>query len=103
MQTQGNGRGPGSAGNIAAGNGRRNGSPPTGGTGPGGPGGMGGGGMAGPPGAGMGTGRRGRGMSAESRGALARAIRYIGRYRRLAFLAYGSLLIATAAQLMVPQ
>ena len=34
---------------------------------------------------------------------LGRAIRYIGRYRRVALLAYGSLVIATAAQLMVPQ
>jgi ATP-binding cassette, subfamily B, multidrug efflux pump len=32
-----------------------------------------------------------------------RAIRYIGRYRDLAFVAYGSLFVATAAQLMVPQ
>src|SRR5579859_2178593 len=32
-----------------------------------------------------------------------RAIRYIGRYRDLAFIAYGSLFVATAAQLMVPQ
>lgn len=34
---------------------------------------------------------------------LLRAIRYIGHYRRLALIAYGSLFIATAAQLMVPQ
>src|SRR5438128_12105355 len=34
---------------------------------------------------------------------LLRAIRYVGRHRRLAVLAYGSLLVATAAQLMVPQ
>src|SRR5438874_18575 len=32
-----------------------------------------------------------------------RAIRYVGRYRDLAVLAYGSLFLATAAQLMVPQ
>jgi ATP-binding cassette subfamily B protein len=32
-----------------------------------------------------------------------RAIRYIGRYRDLALVAYGSLFFATAAQLMVPQ
>jgi ATP-binding cassette subfamily B protein len=32
-----------------------------------------------------------------------RAVRYVGRHRRLAFLAYGSLFIATAAQLLVPQ
>src|SRR6267154_844134 len=34
---------------------------------------------------------------------LLRAVRYVGRHRRLAVLAYGSLLLATAAQLMVPQ
>lgn len=34
---------------------------------------------------------------------LVRAIRYLGRYRWIAFLAYGSLVVATAAQLMVPQ
>ena len=34
---------------------------------------------------------------------LARAMRYLGRYRWIAFLAYGSLFVATAAQLMVPQ
>lgn len=34
---------------------------------------------------------------------LGRAIRYIGRYRRLVLLAYGSLFVATAAQLFVPQ
>lgn len=34
---------------------------------------------------------------------LGRAIRYIGSYRRLIVLAYGSLFIATAAQLAVPQ
>ncbi|HEX7588785.1 MAG TPA: ABC transporter transmembrane domain-containing protein, partial [Anaerolineae bacterium] len=34
---------------------------------------------------------------------LARAIRYLGRYRWIAFLAYGSLFVATAAQLVVPQ
>ena len=32
-----------------------------------------------------------------------RAVRYVGRHRRLAVLAYGSLFIATAAQLVVPQ
>ncbi|MFL5735029.1 MAG: ABC transporter ATP-binding protein [Chloroflexia bacterium] len=42
-------------------------------------------------------------MSAESRRSLVRAIRYVGGYRRLAFVAYGALVIATAAQLMVPQ
>ena len=34
---------------------------------------------------------------------LLRAIRYVGRHRRLALLAYGSLFVATAAQLVVPQ
>jgi len=34
---------------------------------------------------------------------LMRAVRYVGRHRRLAILAYGSLFIATAAQLIVPQ
>lgn len=34
---------------------------------------------------------------------LGRAIQYVGHYRRIAILAYGSLFIATAAQLMVPQ
>ncbi|HEV7217186.1 MAG TPA: ABC transporter ATP-binding protein [Chloroflexota bacterium] len=34
---------------------------------------------------------------------LGRAIHYVGRYKRLALLAYGSLFIATAAQLVVPQ
>lgn len=34
---------------------------------------------------------------------LGRAIRYVGRYRWIAVLAYGSLFIATAAQLVVPQ
>ncbi|HTD80208.1 MAG TPA: ABC transporter ATP-binding protein, partial [Chloroflexota bacterium] len=34
---------------------------------------------------------------------LMRAVRYVGRHRRLAILAYGSLFIATAAQLVVPQ
>ncbi len=34
---------------------------------------------------------------------LARAMRYAGRHRRLAVLAYGSLFVATAAQLVVPQ
>src|SRR5918912_755281 len=34
---------------------------------------------------------------------LLRAIRYASRHRRVAMLAYGSLFIATAAQLVVPQ
>jgi ATP-binding cassette subfamily B protein len=44
-----------------------------------------------------------RGGAPANRGALMRAIRYVGHYRRLAVLAYGSLFIATAAQLVVPQ
>ena len=36
-------------------------------------------------------------------GALARAVRYVARHRPLMVLAYGSLLVATAAQLLVPQ
>ena len=36
-------------------------------------------------------------------GGLARAIRYLGRYRRIALAAYGALFLATGAQLMVPQ
>ena len=35
--------------------------------------------------------------------ALRRAIRYLGRYKRLTLYAYGALIIATAAQLAVPQ
>jgi ATP-binding cassette subfamily B protein len=34
---------------------------------------------------------------------LGRAIRYLGRYRRIAVIAYAALFLATAAQLMVPQ
>jgi len=36
-------------------------------------------------------------------GSLMRAIRYLGRYRRVTFLAYSTLFLATAAQLAVPQ
>jgi ATP-binding cassette subfamily B multidrug efflux pump len=36
-------------------------------------------------------------------GTLMRAVRYVSRHRRLAVLAYGSLFVATAAQLVVPQ
>ena len=36
-------------------------------------------------------------------GALVRAIRYLGQQRRAAILAYGSLIVATLAQLFVPQ
>src|SRR5689334_12236271 len=57
------------------------------------------GGTGGPPA--MARGRRG-GAPANP-GALMRAIRYIRHYRRLALLAYGSLFVATAAQLVVPQ
>ncbi len=59
-----------------------------------GPGGMGGAAVA----------RRGRGGRPKADpGTLMRAIRYVGHYRRLALLAYGSLFVATAAQLVVPQ
>jgi ATP-binding cassette subfamily B protein len=51
--------------------------------------------------AGPGPGARGK-EKADLR-VLVRAIRYLGRYRWIAFLAYGSLVVATAAQLMVPQ
>ncbi len=36
-------------------------------------------------------------------GGLGRAIAYLGRHKRIAFYAYGALLISTMAQLMVPQ
>ncbi|MBI1801376.1 MAG: ABC transporter ATP-binding protein [Chloroflexi bacterium] len=65
-------------------NGRRNGRGPRG-TAGGGPGGWGG------------------GVPRANPRILGRAIRYVGRYRRLAVLAYGSLFVATLAQLMVPQ
>jgi ATP-binding cassette subfamily B protein len=46
----------------------------------------------------------GPGASAPApQGALIRAIRYLGQQRRAAILAYGSLIIATLAQLAVPQ
>lgn len=51
-------------------------------------------------GGGGGSGRRGAKPDFKM---LVRAIGYIGRYRWLAFIAYGSLFLATAAQLMVPQ
>lgn len=57
---------------------------------------------AGPGGPGRGPGGPG-GFARPNFRMLWRAIRYIGRYRDLAFVAYGSLFIATAAQLMVPQ
>ncbi|HEX7592970.1 MAG TPA: ABC transporter ATP-binding protein [Anaerolineae bacterium] len=47
--------------------------------------------------------RRGRGGPSGDPRVLLRAIRYVGHYRWIAFLAYGSLFFATAAQLMVPQ
>lgn len=69
-------------GAAARGDGRANGR--------GGPGGM--------------SGAKGRpGSPPVSRGTLMRAIRYISHYRRIAFFAYGSLFVATAAQLVVPQ
>jgi ATP-binding cassette subfamily B protein len=51
----------------------------------------------------MGGGQRGPAMGRPSFRTLARAVRYVGRYRGLLFIAYGSLFFATAAQLMVPQ
>ncbi|MDX1437203.1 MAG: ABC transporter ATP-binding protein, partial [Anaerolineales bacterium] len=47
--------------------------------------------------------RRNRGSRPESPRGLGRAIRYLGRYRRTAGIAYGALIVATLAQLMVPQ
>jgi len=47
--------------------------------------------------------RRGDAQPRPSFGMLARAMGYAGRHRRLAVLAYGSLFVATAAQLVVPQ
>ncbi|HET7011704.1 MAG TPA: hypothetical protein VFI11_13085, partial [Anaerolineales bacterium] len=38
-----------------------------------------------------------------SRGTLTRAIRYLGRYRREAAMAYLALIVATLSQLAVPQ
>ena len=43
-----------------------------------------------------------RSANPSTRGALPRAIRYLGHYRRDATLAYGALLLATSAQLLVP-
>lgn len=49
-------------------------------------------------------GGRGRGgPRTPSNGGLGRAIRYLGKQRRTALIAYGALLIATVAQLAVPQ
>lgn len=55
-----------------------------------------------PPGAG-GWGGGGRPNQKMDFKTLGRAIRYIGQYRWLVLLAYGSLFLATAAQLVVPQ
>ncbi len=51
----------------------------------------------------QGWGRRRGGPKAPSNGGLGRAIRYLGKQRRVALVAYGALLIATLAQLAVPQ
>ena len=47
--------------------------------------------------------RHGNGDEAAMTGGLVRAIRYIGRYRRTALIAYSALFVAAAAQLAVPQ
>ena len=46
--------------------------------------------------------RRGRGRGGPS-GGLGRALRYLGRHPRTTAYAYGALLVATVAQLAVPQ
>jgi ATP-binding cassette, subfamily B, multidrug efflux pump len=46
--------------------------------------------------------RRGRGQRPAGPSALSRAIRYLGKQRRTTFIAYGALVIATIAQLVVP-
>src|SRR3954453_21151346 len=56
-----------------------------------------------PGGRAMSGGGRGAGRPKPNFAVLGRAIRYTGRYRGLAVIAYGALLVATAAQLMVPQ
>jgi ATP-binding cassette subfamily B protein len=43
------------------------------------------------------------GARPKSKGGLGRAIRYLGKHRRSTILAYGALLVATVAQLAVPQ
>jgi ATP-binding cassette, subfamily B, multidrug efflux pump len=43
------------------------------------------------------------GAKPKSKGGLGRAIRYLGKQRRSTILAYGALLVATVAQLVVPQ
>ena len=50
-----------------------------------------------------GGGAHGRGAPKVDLRILLRAIRYVGHYRWIALLAYGSLVVATGAQLMVPQ
>ena len=47
--------------------------------------------------------RRRSGKGGGSSKTLFRAIRYIGNYRRVAIIAYAALLVATLAQLAVPQ
>ena len=47
--------------------------------------------------------RRGKSAGRESFGHLARALKYVGRYRRVTFYAYAALFIASAAQLAVPR
>lgn len=47
--------------------------------------------------------RRGGGSKPSGSGGLGRAIRYLGKQRRTTIIAYGALLIATVAQLIVPQ
>jgi len=49
------------------------------------------------------SGPGGRGRERPNFKLLGRAMAYLPRYREIAFLAYGSLFVATAAQLMVPQ
>lgn len=48
-------------------------------------------------------GRRRGGPKEPNSGGLGRAIRYLGKQRRTTFIAYGALLVATIAQLAVPQ
>src|SRR5437868_303865 len=43
------------------------------------------------------------GQRQKGNGALKRALSYLGKHRRTTFFAYGALLIATVAQLLVPQ
>ena len=47
--------------------------------------------------------KRRRRSESDSQPGLGRAIRYLGRYRRTTGIAYGALIVATLAQLMVPQ